>query len=160
ILYLVTVFCFAIGIRMLRHPGTAANGNLISLAGMVFGLLGALLQPLEGAGENNYAWIVGSLVMGGVIGWPIAQRVTMAAMLPLGAMFNGLGGASATTIGIVVLIKVTSVTPGGSIIVSVLALVIGAVSFTGSVLAYLKLEGTLRKQWVVPMHNIWNVLLL
>src|SRR5699024_2672151 len=67
---------------------------------------------------------------------------------------------SATTIGIVELIKVTSVTPGGSIVVSVLALVIGAVSFTGSVLAYLKLEGTLRKQWVIPMHNIWNVLIL
>src|SRR5690625_7187486 len=56
--------------------------------------------------------------------------------------------------------NVHSLTPAGSIVVSVLALVIGGVSFTGSVLAYLKLEGTLRKQWVVPMHNVLNVLML
>lgn len=161
VLYLITVFCFAIGIRMLRNPKTAASGNLISLAGMVIGLIGALIQPVEGgAAGNNYGWILGSIVVGGAVGWPMAQRVKMTAMPQLVAVFNGLGGASATTIGIVELIKVTSVTPGGSIIVSVLALVIGAVSFTGSILAYLKLEGTLRKQWVVPMHNLWNVLIL
>lgn len=161
VLYLITVFCFAIGIRMLRNPKTAASGNLISLAGMVIGLVGALIQPVDGvAAGNNYGWILGSIVVGGAVGWPMAQRVKMTAMPQLVAIFNGLGGASATTIGIVELIKVTSVTPGGSIIVSVLALVIGAVSFTGSILAYLKLEGTLRKQWVVPMHNFWNVLIL
>lgn len=161
VLYLITVFCFAIGIRMLRNPKTAASGNLISLGGMVIGLVGALIQPVDGvAAGNNYGWILGSIVVGGAVGWPMAQRVKMTAMPQLVAIFNGLGGASATTIGIVELIKVTSVTPGGSIIVSVLALVIGAVSFTGSVLAYLKLEGTLRKQWVVPMHNFWNVLIL
>lgn len=165
ILYLITVFCFAIGIRMLRHPRTAAKGNMISMVGMIVGLLGALIQPLgesggEVAGNGNYGWIIGSLIIGGAIGLPMAQRVKMTAMPQLVAIFNGLGGASATTIGIVELIKVTSVTPAGSIVVSVLALVIGGVSFTGSVLAYLKLEGTLRKQWVVPMHNVFNVLML
>src|SRR5690625_7568246 len=81
-------------------------------------------------------------------------------MPQLDTIFNCHGGASATTIVIVELIKVHSLTPAGSIVVSVLALVIGGVSFTGSVLACLKLEGTLRKQWVVPMHNVLNVLML
>ena len=159
VLYLIAVFCFAIGIRMLRSPKSAKRGNLISLAGMLIGIVGALIQPL-GEVDNNYTWIAGSMIIGGVIGWPLAMRVKMTAMPQLVAMFNGLGGASATTLGIVELIKVTSATPGGSIAVSVLALIIGAISFTGSILAYLKLEGTLRKQWVIPMHNGWNIILL
>ncbi len=161
ILYLIAVFCFAIGIRMLRHPQSAKQGNLISMGGMLIGIIGALTQPL-GEVDNNYLWIIASMLIGTVIGWPLAQRVKMTAMPQLVAMFNGLGGASATTLGIVELMKVnvTSETPGGSIAVSILALIIGGISFTGSVLAYLKLEGTLRKQWVVPMHNGWNVILL
>lgn len=159
ILYMIAVFCFAIGIRMLRQPKSAKLGNLISLAGMLIGILGALIQPL-GEVDNNYVWILVSMLLGTIIGWPLAQRVKMTAMPQLVAMFNGLGGASATTLGVVELMKVSSETPGGSIAVSILALIIGGISFTGSVLAYLKLEGTLRKQWVVPMHNVWNLLLI
>ena len=159
LLYMVAVFCFAIGIRMLRNPKTAKRGNLISLVGMILGLIGALIHPL-GEVDNNYTWIAGSMVIGAAIGWPLAQRVQMTAMPQLVAMFNGLGGASATTLGIVELVKVTSDTPAGSVAVSILALIIGGISFTGSILAYLKLEGTLRKQWVIPMHNGWNVILL
>src|SRR5690606_35021694 len=102
----------------------------------------------------------GSMVIGAVIGYPLAVKVKMTAMPQLVALFNGLGGASATTIGIVEVVKVTSETPAGSVIVSILALIIGAITFTGSVLAYMKLEGTLRKQWVVPMHNVWNIAIL
>src|SRR5680860_1276091 len=134
VLYLIAVFCFAIGIRMLRSPKSAKKGNLISLAGMLIGILGALIQPL-GEVDNNYLWIAVSMLVGAVIGWPLAQRVKMTAMPQLVAMFNGLGGASATTLGIVELMKVTSATPGGSIAVSILALIIGGISFTGSVLA-------------------------
>src|SRR5690606_35197946 len=155
---MIAVFCFAVGIRMLRNPKTAKRGNLISLGGMILGLIAALIHPL-GEVDNNYTWIAGSMLIGGVIGWPLAQRVQMTAMPQLVAMFNGLGGASATTLGVVELFKVTSATPAGSVAVSILALVIGGISFTGSILAYLKLEGTLRKQWVVPMHNGWNVFL-
>lgn len=159
VLYLIAVFCFAIGIRMLRQPKSAKKGNLISLAGMLIGIFGALIQPL-GEVDNNYVWIAGAMFLGAVIGWPLAQKVKMTAMPQLVAMFNGLGGASATTIGIVELMNVTSVTPAGSVAISILALIIGAISFTGSILAYLKLEGTLRKQWVIPMHNFWNLVIL
>lgn len=159
ILYLIAVFSFAIGIRMLRNPKTAARGNMISLGGMVLGLIGALLEPTT-AGSGNFLWIIVSLLIGSAIGYPMAKRVQMTAMPQLVAIFNGLGGASATVIGIVELIRVTSATPAGSVIVSILALIIGAISFTGSILAYLKLEGTLRKQWVVPGHNVWNILIL
>ncbi|HLU93246.1 MAG TPA: NAD(P)(+) transhydrogenase (Re/Si-specific) subunit beta [Membranihabitans sp.] len=159
ILYLVAVFCFAIGIRLLRHPKSAKRGNLISGMGMLIGIFAALIQPM-GDVDNNYMWIAGSMVIGAVIGYPLAVKVKMTAMPQLVALFNGLGGASATTIGIVEVVKVTSETPAGSVIVSILALIIGAITFTGSVLAYMKLEGTLRKQWVVPMHNVWNIAIL
>lgn len=159
LLYMIAVFCFAGGIRMLRHPKTAKNGNLLSGAGMLIGILTALIQPL-GEVDNNYFIIVGSMVVGGAIGWPLATRVKMTAMPQLVALFNGLGGASALTIGIVEIVNITPATPVGSGIVSVLALIIGSATFTGSVLAYMKLEGTLRKQWVVPMHNVWNIVIL
>src|SRR5690625_3822634 len=151
ILYLITVFCFAIGILMLLHPRTAAKGNMISLLGMVIGLFGALVQPLEQSGSavasnGNYGWIIGSLILGGAIGLPMAQRVKMTAMPQLVAIFNGLGGASATTIGIVELIKVHSRTPAGSIGVRVLALVMGGVGFTGRVVADLRWKGAVRRQ--------------
>lgn len=159
ILYMVAVFSFAMGIRLLRHPKSAKRGNIISGIGMLIGIFAALIQPMDGA-NNNYIWIAASLMFGAVIGYPLALKVKMTAMPQLVALFNGLGGASATTIGIVEMVKVTSATPSGSVIVSILALIIGAITFTGSVLAYLKLEGTLRKQWVVPMHNVWNIVIV
>ncbi len=159
ILYLIAVFCFAIGIRMLRHPSSAKQGNLVSLTGMLIGILASLIQPM-GDVDNNFIWILGSMVLGAAIGYPMASRVKMTSMPQLVAIFNGLGGASATTIGIVEMVKVTPATAAGSVIVSILALIIGSITFTGSVLAYMKLEGSLRKQWVVPMHNVWNILIL
>lgn len=159
ILYLIAVFAFAYGIRMMRHPKTAKNGNFISLVGMILGLIGAMIQPLDN-GDNNYIWIIGAMIVGGAIGLPLAQKVKMTAMPQLVAMFNGLGGASATTIGVVELININNQTPVGAKVVSILALIIGAISFTGSVLAYLKMEGKLRKQWVVPGHNFWNLVII
>ncbi|GAA5225435.1 NAD(P)(+) transhydrogenase (Re/Si-specific) subunit beta [Membranihabitans marinus] len=159
ILYMIAVFAFAYGIRMMRSPKTAKQGNVISLIGMLLGLLGSLIQPLP-LGDNNYLWIVMSMFIGSAIGLPLAQKVKMTAMPQLVAMFNGLGGASATVIGIVELLNINAQTPFSSKFISVLALLIGAISFTGSILAYLKLEGKLRKQWVVPGHNALNLLLL
>lgn len=159
ILYMIAVFAFAYGIRMMRSPKTAKQGNVISLIGMLLGLVGSLLQPLP-FGDNNYLWIVMSMFIGSAIGLPLAQKVKMTAMPQLVAMFNGLGGASATVIGIVELININAQTTFNAKMISVLALLIGAISFTGSILAYLKLEGRLRKQWVVPGHNAINLLLL
>lgn len=159
ILYMIAVFAFAYGIRMMRSPKTAKQGNVISLVGMVLGLVGSLIQPLP-TGDNNFVWIIGSIIIGSIIGLPLAQKVKMTAMPQLVAMFNGLGGASATTIGVVEILNINAQSPFGAKLVSVLALLIGSISFTGSVLAYLKLDGKLRKQWVVPGHNALNLLLL
>src|SRR5690606_42133506 len=108
--------------------------NFISGMGMLIGIFAALIQPM-GDVDNNYMWIAGSMVIGAVIGYPLAVKVKMTAMPQLVALFNGLGGASATTIGIVEVVKVTSVTPAGSGIVSILSLIIRTIIFTGCVRA-------------------------
>ncbi len=161
--FLLGALAFVWGLRLLSSPDTARRGNLIAGAGMGLAILAALLAPMEGA-ENNYGWIAGGIVAGGAIGFVWARRVQMTDMPQLVSMFNGLGGACAVVLSMVELLQFYAGNRAmdlGAWVIVLATLLIGAVTFTGSLLAFAKLQGLVNdKQVTFPRHQVLNLLLL
>ncbi len=143
VIYFIGVVLFIIGLRRLNSPDTARSGNLYAAAGMALGIVASLFAPL-GDVSNNYAWIFGGMIAGGVFGAVASKRVALTEMPQLVSLFNGFGGACAVLIGIVELNNgyfsgaVMTAAQLGTVL---FALFVGAVAFTGSVLAWAKLDG-------------------
>ncbi len=158
IAYLIGAVSFVWGLRLLGSPDTARKGNTYAAFGMGLGILAVLLDPrIDGGG--NYAWIGGGMVVGSLIGWLSAKKIQMTAMPQMVSIFNGLGGACAAILSIVEL--TTQDLDTGGMAISLFALLIGAIAFTGSMLAYLKLDGKLKDSQVTwPKHSIINQVLL
>ena len=159
--YLISIILFIIGLKKLSHPDTAKNGNLIAASGMGLAILATLIYPIEGA-RNNYLWIAVAMIIGGVIGFTAAKKVKMTAMPEMVSFFNGLGGASTMLISIVEFYNYPAATSplNGPMITTVFALFIGSISFTGSMIAYGKLQGFLRDSLVLPFPQFINTTLL
>ncbi len=160
--YLVGALLYIVGIRRLGSPDTARQGNQLAAIGMGLAIVATLIAPLSG--DGNYAWIAGGLLVGAAIGWVAAQRVAMTAMPQMVSIFNGLGGACAVVLAMAELYRyfdgATAMESGARVIV-VLALLIGAISFTGSLLAWGKLEGRVNDRKITFQgHNIFNLVLL
>ncbi len=158
IAYLIGAVSFVWGLRLLGSPDTARKGNTYAAFGMGLGILAVLLDPrIDGGG--NYAWIGGGMFVGSLIGWLSAKKIQMTAMPQMVSIFNGLGGACAAILSIVEL--TTQDLDTGGMAISLFALLIGAIAFTGSMLAYLKLDGKLKDSQVTwPKHSIINQVLL
>jgi len=160
ILYIISAICFIIGLKGLSNPKTARRGNLFSAVGMGIAIVSTLLYPITAA-ANNYLWILGGMAIGSLIGWQRAVKVEMTAMPQLVSIFNGFGGLSAMLLGILEALKFTNETSTLQSIIVFSAMVIGAISFSGSVLAYLKLDGRVKdKHVMLPAHNVINLVLL
>ena len=159
--YLIGALAFVVGLRRLSSPDTAQRGNLLAGLGMGLAILATLFIPLVNGGNNNYAWIILGMIAGSVIGWISAKKVQMTAMPQMVSIFNGLGGACAVVLGILELLHfyegATTMSTGPLFIV-LLALVIGGVSFTGSMLAFGKLQGLVNdSQVTLPGHTWVNI---
>jgi H+-translocating NAD(P) transhydrogenase subunit beta len=159
--YLISVSLFIVGLQRLSSPKTASSGNLIAAMGMGIGILIALLMPIS-SGDNNYGVIAIALFFGAAIGYVIAGRVLMTQMPEMVSLFNGLGGACALFISIAELLnfhEYNSIDPA-TYLTTLLALLIGSVAFTGSLVAYGKLAGSVKDSWKLPKANIFNMALL
>jgi NAD(P) transhydrogenase subunit beta len=132
-------------------------------AGMLLAIVATLVKPIE-FGSNNYLWIIVGIIIGGLIGWFAAKKIKMTAMPQMVSIFNGLGGACAAVLGMAELIKYYEGSldmPTGQLVIVFFALLVGAVSFTGSMLAFGKLEGLVDdKKVILPKHTIINNILL
>ena len=159
--YLISIVLFIIGLKKLSHPDTAKNGNLIAASGMGLAILATLIYPIEGA-NNNYIWIVIAMIIGAAIGFVVAKKVKMTAMPEMVSLFNGLGGASTMLISFVEFYNYPlAVSPlNGQMITTVFALFVGSISFTGSMVAYGKLQGFLRDSLVLPFPQFINMAML
>jgi len=160
-LYLIAIILFIVGLKRLSSPDTARDGNLIAAFGMGFAIVVTLLYPMEGNG-NNYIWIAGGLLMGSLVGLIAAKRVVMTAMPEMVSLFNGLGGASTMLITIVEFYNYPDDQSllNGQMITTDFALFVGCISFTGSLIAFGKLQGFLRDSWVLPFPKFVNMVLL
>jgi len=158
---------FIIGIKFLSSPKTARKGNLIAAAGMIIALL-ALHKPtgdyVWDQGWNfNYTLIVIGTLIGAIIGAIGAYSVKMTAMPQMVAMFNGAGGGAAALVASLEFMRgatgkesITSFIAGSMLF----AVLIGSLSFSGSIIAYFKLEGKFEKPITFPGQNILNGLIL
>ncbi len=160
-IYLISIILFIVGLKKLSHPETARNGNLIAAGGMGLAILASLVYPIEGA-SNNYLWIAVAILVGGGIGLAVAKKVKMTAMPEMVSLFNGLGGASTMLVSFVEFYNYpVDVSPmNGQMITTVFALFVGCISFTGSMIAYGKLQGFLRDSLVLPFSTFVNIALL
>jgi NAD(P) transhydrogenase subunit beta len=154
IIYLVSVITFVIGLKLLGHPETARRGNLITATGMGLAILGTIiLHDLE-VPTFIYGLIGGAILVGAVIGWIIAIKVKMTKMPELVSLFNGFGGASAALIGIVEFEHNTGHIT--QLITVIAAIVIGSITFSGSMIAWAKLNGMMWKDIRLPGYNVIN----
>ena len=174
-LYLVASVTFIVGLKMLSHPASARNGNRVAAIGMTLAILGTIfLYEEEGARLGNYGWIFGGILIGTVVGTLAAKRVKMTAMPEMVSLFNGMGGACAALISLVEFDHLAHLDPmmagvllmGGAanavegfLLIIVLGLIIGSVSFAGSIIAWGKLNGSI-KDFSFKGQHIFNILLL
>jgi NAD(P) transhydrogenase subunit beta len=160
-LYLITIILFIIGLKRLSHPDTAKKGNMIAGIGMGAAMLITMFYPMDNS-SNNYLWIVGGLILGGAIGYTAAKKVKMTKMPEMVSLFNGLGGACSMLIATVEFITLPEGTPMMStqVLTIIFALFVGSIAFTGSLVAWGKLDGFLRDSLVLPAPQVINLVLL
>lgn len=161
LLYILSAFSFVFGIKLLGKPSTARRGNLIAAAGMTAAILGTIFLN-DTVMIKNYPWIFGALILGSIVGTLMAKRVQMTQMPQMVSFFNGMGGACAALISIVEYDHFLQHSSGGDaarIVILLLGLIIGSVSFSGSMIAFGKLEEKI-KDFHLPAQQIINLLLL
>ena len=161
--YLVGALAFVWGLRRLSSPDTAREGNRLAGIGMGIAIVATLVAPNEG-GDGNFALIAGSLVIGTAFGWRAAKKVAMTDMPQLVSIFNGLGGACAVALAGLELGHVANgmkEASTSSLAILLVTLLIGGVAFTGSILAYLKLDGKVKDEKIIlPQHSGINMIFL
>ncbi len=159
IIYLIATVTFVIGLKLLGHPETAKKGNLIAAFGMGIAIIGTIfLNELE-VPMLIYYLIGAAILIGSIIGWMIAIKVEMTKMPELVSLFNGFGGASAALIGIVEYGNRIGDESSKTITI-IAAIAIGSITFSGSLIAWAKLNGMLWKDIRLPKYNIINNLFL
>ncbi len=172
--YLVASVTFIIGLKMLSNPVTARRGNLWAAFGMGIAIFGTIfLYTNSETGEHlgNYPWIFGGLLVGGITGTFAAKKVKMTAMPEMVSMFNGMGGACAALISAAEfyhIYKTHQVAPDrpfadiisvGTYITIAAGAIIGTISYTGSIIAWGKLNGRV-KDFSFKGQHIVNMIVL
>ena len=158
ICYLIGSVTFIIGLKMMGNAKTARKGNLIGAVGMTIAIVGTICLHEGEVKPIIYVLIFTAIAIGTIIGWITAKKVQMTKMPELVSMFNGMGGACAAMIGLMEYEHNLGHT--GPLVAIIAGMIIGSVSFSGSVIAFLKLNGTMNKPVRLPAYNIINTLFL
>lgn len=161
--YLIASLLFILGLKRLSNPRTARSGNQMAAIGMVLALIGTFCLPNMG----HFGWIILAIAIGTVPGWALARGVKMTAMPQMVSLFNGMGGACALFISLGEWLKhpEQTMSPSGNVSIEavpmLLGIVLGGISFSGSLIAFGKLQGVVTEKPVRwPGQQVFNALLL
>jgi NAD(P) transhydrogenase subunit beta len=173
-IYFIAAVLFIWGLKRMSSPRTARNGIIWAGIGMAAAILATFLLP----GMHHLALMAGAIVVGVGLSWWVGRRVPMTAMPQMVALFNGMGGGAAAAIGAVELIRFNAallrlpntfpIQPEAWAAVAVhlgtveltlacLGVLIGAISFTGSLIAFAKLQGWMDRRFVFPLQRWFNL---
>jgi NAD(P) transhydrogenase subunit beta len=149
--------CFILALKGLSHPKTARRGNLIGAFGATLATLVVFFYvtpPRDGSEAHslplhNFWWIIGAIAVGLIIGVPAARKVQMTQMPQLVALFNGVGGGAAALVAIVEYLNLGTEATTAEVIFTVFTVVVGCVSFSGSIVTFLKLQELMTTRPVV-----------
>jgi H+-translocating NAD(P) transhydrogenase subunit beta len=145
-LYIVAFAMFILGLHMLRGPRTAVRGNQVAAVGMAIAVIATLLNDNIG----DWVLIVVGVGIGTAIGVPAARNVRMTAMPQMVALFNGVGGGAVALISLVEFRETGGDIELEALIPILFAAIIGSVSFWGSIIAFLKLQESLKRGFKIP----------
>jgi NAD(P) transhydrogenase subunit beta len=140
IAYYAAAILFILGLKRMSSPKTAASGIYWAGAGMLVAVLVTFLFP----NLHNLLLIIVAIILSALVAWYSGRKVPITAMPEMIAMFNGMGGGAAATIAAVELIRLvghpTIILPLPTLILGLIGALIGSISFTGSILAFIKLR--------------------
>ncbi len=161
--YIIASVLFILGLKMLSSPDTARKGNLWAAFGMTLAIATTIIfHTKNGEPIQNHIWIFAALAVGTVVGWLLAVKVKMTDMPQMVSLFNGMGGACAALISIGEFPHAEDPMTGEML--SILAgLLIGTVSFAGSMIAFGKLNGNIkdwRTKWLTYLNMAFLVSLI
>ncbi|MEC7177568.1 MAG: NAD(P)(+) transhydrogenase (Re/Si-specific) subunit beta [Pseudomonadota bacterium] len=168
ILYLVSGVFFIMALRGLSSPETSRQGNYFGIVGMTIAVATTLLDPsIDMSNPSIVQLVVSGIVIGGVIGSIIARRISMTAMPQLVAAFHSLVGLAAVLVAWAAYLAPESfgIAPDGyiktaSLVEMSLGVAIGAITFSGSIIAFAKLQGTMSGAPIIlPLRHMINLLL-
>lgn len=163
--YLIASTTFILGLKMLGSPASARKGNLIAAFGMTLAIFATifLYTTQDGQHLKNLPLIFGGLIAGTGIGWIVAKRVQMTAMPEMVSLFNGMGGACAMLISIIefqhLMHTPEIIIHTGMMLTIIAGLVIGSVSFSGSMIAWGKLSGNI-KDFSFPFQQYISIAMM
>ncbi len=153
--YVIAAIFFIVGLKLLSSPASARRGNQLSAIGMAIAILATLFTP----GLDHVVLILVAMVIGAAVSVYPARTVKMTAMPQMVAIFNGMGGATAALVSVAEFQHKVNV-PRGEGLSIVLGTIIGAISFTGSMIAFAKLQELLSGRPIVfPSQKIINAAL-
>jgi NAD(P) transhydrogenase subunit beta len=162
--YLVSAILFILALRGLSSPDSSRRGNIMGMAGMAIAIVVTILSP----DVVSYEWIIGGIVVGGAIGAVIAQRIAMTAMPQLVAAFHSLVGLAAVLVAAAAFYNPDAygiLGAGGELTVlsrieMSIGIVVGAITFSGSVIAFTKLQGLVSGNPVIfPGQHLLNLVI-
>jgi NAD(P) transhydrogenase subunit beta len=165
LVYVAAASCFVLGLHLMNTPATARRGNQVSTAGMIAAVAATLALIIHSGAISTTGWIVmaaGALVGGGA-GLYLARTVQMTAMPQLVSVFNAVGGGAAALVAIhdyTRLADIRAAVPAATTVTTLLDVIIGSVTFSGSIIAAGKLQGLITSAPVTfPGARIVNLLL-
>lgn len=154
--YLLSAILFVVGLKRLQSPATARKGNSLAALAMLLAIIATVLETQI----LDWTWILVGVVLGGMIGGAAARSVEMTAMPELVGIFNAFGGGASALVAIAEFLATPGIGASTTGVTILLGTLIGSVTFSGSFIAFSKLQGLMTGNPITfPFQNAFNALL-